>query len=292
MPANFEVINKFQNEIKMDYIKYPSDVINTMSPAEEQMLKTVNEITKSSWDLARLIAIFPDRHVFKVCTWPVSDEEQKSSLAIQYNDGKIVVEESDDDDIIGDIFEKTEEKVWNLAEELGYEDDECFARTIARISTGFISLLTHIDDDNKHYHVIFESVDADPVIRLATEKEKLYLGYFFVCQEERALRLSQKIGKVKLLKQIMNDDGISYFAKVKNEKGDLHFLSLHDLDSIEAVILEGDDYDGLEFYEEEEDYRYQREIIQEWMRRYREAAEKGLSFEGSDIATISLITSH
>ena len=61
----------------MDYIEYPSDVINTMSPAEEQMLTTVNEITKSSWDLARLIAIFPDRHVFVVCTWPVSDEEQK-----------------------------------------------------------------------------------------------------------------------------------------------------------------------------------------------------------------------
>ena len=276
----------------MDYIKYPSDVINTMSPAEEQMLTTLNEITKSSWDGVRLIGIFPDRHVFKAYTWPVSDEEQKSSLAIQYNDGKIVVEESDDDDIIGDIFEKTEEKVWNLAEELGYEGDECFSNTVARASTGFISLLTHIDDDSNHHHILFESVDADPVIRLATEKEKLYLGYFFVCQEERALRLSQKIGKVKLLKQIMNDDGISYFAKVKNEKGDLHFLSLHDLDSIEAVILEGDDYDGLEFYEEEEDYRYQREIIQEWMRRYREAAEKGLSFEGSDIATISLITSH
>ena len=271
----------------MDYIEYPSDVINTMSPAEELMLTTVNEITKSSWDAVRLTAIFPDRHVFKVCTWPVSDEEQKFCLAIQYNDGKIVVEESDDDDIIGDILEKTEEKVWNLAEELGYEGDECFARTIARISTGFIALLTHIDDENKHYHIIFESVDTDPVIRLATEKEKLYLGYFYVCQEKRALRLSQKIGEVKLLKQIMNDDGISYFAKVKDERGKVHFLTLYYLDSIDADILESDDFEGLEFYEEEDDdYRYQQEIIQEWMRRYREAAEKGLSFEGSNIATI------
>ena len=271
----------------MDYIEYPSDVINTMSPAEEQMLTTVNEITKSSWDLARLIAIFPDRHVFKVCTWPVSDEEQKFCLAIQYNDGKIVVEESDDDDIIGDIFEKTEEKVWNLAEELGYEGDECCASNVARASTGFISLLMHIDEDSNHHHILFESVDADPVVRLATENEKMYLGYFFVCQEERALHLSQKIGEVMLLKQIMDVDGNSYFAKVKDERGKVHFLTLYYLDSIEADILESDDFEGLEFYEEEEeDYRYQREIIQEWMRRYREAAEKGLSFEGSDIATI------
>ena len=277
----------------MDYIEYPSDVINTMSPAEEQILTTVNEITKSSWDGVRLIAIFPDRHVFKAYTRSVSGEKQKFCLAIQFNDGKIVVEESNDD-IIGDIYEKTEEKVWNLAEELGYEGNECFGSTIARISTGFIALLTHIDDDNKHYHIIFESVDADPVIRLATEKEKLYLGYFFVCQEERALRLSQKIGEVMLLKQTMNEDlGNSYFAKVKDEKGDLHFLALNYLDTIEAGIMESDDFEGLEFYEEEEeDYRYQREILQECMCRYREAAEKGLSFEGSDIATISLKAPH
>ena len=272
----------------MDYIEYPSDVINTMSPAEEQMLTTVNEITKSSWDLARLIAIFPDRHVFKVCIWSVSDEEQKSCLAIQFNDGKIVVEESDDDDIIGDIFEKTEEKVWNLAEKLGYEGDECFASTVARTSTGFISLLTHIDDDSNHHHILFESIDVDPVVRLATENEKLYLGYFFVCQEERALRLSQKVGEVELLKQRMDEElGNSYFAKVKDEKGKIHFLAINYLDRLEASIMESDDYE-----EEDDDCRYQREIIQEWMRRYREAAEKGLSFEGSDITTISLITSH
>ena len=258
------------------------------------MLMTINEITKSSWDLVHLIAIFPDRHVFSVVnTKPVSDEEQKSCLAIQYNNGKIVVEESDDDDIIGEIYEKTEEKVWNLAEELGYEDDECFASTVARISTGFISLLTHIDDDSKHHHIIFESIDVDPVVRLATENEKLYLGYFFVCQEERALRLSQKVGEVKLLKQIMDEESDnSYFVKVEDEKGGVHFLSITYLDRIEADVMESDDFEGLEYYEEDDDYRYQREIIQEWMRRYREAAEKGLSFEGSDIVTISLKTSH
>lgn len=271
----------------MNYITYPSDVIKTMSTAEEKMLTTINQITKSSWETVRLIAIFPDRHLFKAYSGEESGKEQRSCLASLYNDGKIVVEESDDD-IIGDIFEKTEEKVWNLAEKLGYEGDECFASTVARTSTGFISLLTHIDDDSSHHHILFESIDVDPVVRLATENEKLYLGYFFVCQEERALRLSQKVGEVELLKQRMDEGlGNSYFAKVKDEKGKIHFLAINYLDRLEASIMESDDYE-----EEDDDCRYQREIIQEWMRRYREAAEKGLSFEGSDITTISLITSH
>ena len=286
--------NKTEKEIKMNYISYQSVFINTMSTAEEKMLTTLNEITKSSWDTVRLIAIYPDRHVFKAISRQVSDKEQKSCFTIQYNDGRIVVKESDKYDLVGDIFEKTEEKVWNMAEELGYEGDECFASTVARASTGFISLLTHIDDDSNHHHILFESIDVDPVVRLATENEKLYLGYFYVCQEERALRLSQKIGEVELLKQRMDEElGNSYFAKVKDEKGKIHFLAINYLDRIEADIMESDDFEGLEYYEEEDDdYRYQREIIQEWMCRYREAAEKGLSFEGSDITTISLITSH
>ena len=86
----------------MNYITYPSDVIKTMSTAEEKMLTTINQITKSSWETVRLIAIFPDRHLFKAYSGEESGKEQRSCLASLYNDGKIVVEESDDD-IIGDI---------------------------------------------------------------------------------------------------------------------------------------------------------------------------------------------
>ena len=77
-----------------------------MSPAEEQMLTTVNEITKSSWETVRLIAIFPDRHVFKTTPRQVCGKKEKPRMANQYNDGRIVVEKSAKDDFTGDIFEK------------------------------------------------------------------------------------------------------------------------------------------------------------------------------------------
>lgn len=278
----------------MKYISYQPDEIKIMSTAEEQMLTTLNETTKSSWDTVRLIAIFPDRHVFMATPRQVGGKKEKSRMANQYNDGRVVVEKSDGNDLVDDIFDKTEEKVWNLAEELGYEGDECIASTVARASTGFISLLTHIDDDSNHHHILFESIDVDPVVRMATENEKLYLGYFFVCQEERALRLSQTVGDVELIKQRMDEElGNSYFAKIKDKKGKVHFLAINYLDRKEASIMESDDFEEYLYDEEEDDdYRYRREIIQEWMHRYREAAEKGLSFEGSDIATISIRTSH
>ena len=105
--------------------------------------------------------------------------------------------------------------------------------------------------------------------------------------EERAIRLAKQIGEIMLLKQRMDEETrISYFAKVKDEKRNVHFLDIYYLENSEASILESKDLKGLENYEEDSEYRYYREIIQEWMQRYREAAAKGLSFEGSDIATI------
>lgn len=272
----------------MKYITHQSDVINAMSSFEEQMLTTINAATKNSWESVSLMAIFPDRKVFDVSSKQMDPNEGKSCMVTQYSDGRIVVsDESEEYDVSGEIFEKTEEKVLNIAEELGYEGDECIASDVARTSTGFISLLTHNDDDSCHYHILFQSIDAEPVVRLATEREQLYLGYFFVRQKERALRLVQQIGEIIFLKQIMDEEvGNAYFAKVKDEKGVLHFLNIYYLDRREANVLESDDFKGLENYEEEPEYRYLREIIQEWMQRYREAAEKGLSFEGSDIATI------
>lgn len=272
----------------MKYITHQSDIINVMSSVEKQMLTTVNAVTGKTWELVRLTAIFPDRNVYRVYPEQVDSKEWKHSVVTQYNDGRIVVEEeSEDNDFTGEIFEKTEDKVWKFAEELGYEGDECFSLDIARASSGYISLLTHIDDDNSHYHILFESIDIEPVIRLATEREKLYLGYFFVRQEERAIRLAKQIGEIMLLKQRMDEETrISYFAKVKDEKGGVHFLDIYYLENSEASIIESKDFKGLENYEEDSEYRYYREIIQEWMQRYREAAAKGLSFEGSDIATI------
>ena len=105
--------------------------------------------------------------------------------------------------------------------------------------------------------------------------------------EERAIRLAKQIGEIMLLKQRMDEETrLSYFAKVKDEKGGVHFLDIYYLENSEASIIESKDLKGLENYEEDSEYRYYREIIQEWMQRYREAAAKGLSFEGSDIATI------
>lgn len=259
-----------------------------MSSVEKQMLTTVNAVTGNTWELVRLVAILPDRNVFRVFPEKVDSEEWKPSVVTQYNDGKIVVEdESEENDFTGEIFEKTKDKVWNMAEELGYEGDECFSLDIARTSSGYISLLTHVDDDSSHYHVLFLSIDVEPVVRLATEREKLYLGYFFVRQEERAIRLARQVGEIMLLKQRMDEETrISYFVKVKDEKGGIHFLDIYYLENREASIIESKDFKGLENYEEDSESRYHREIIQEWMHRYQEAAEKGLSFEGSDIATI------
>ena len=259
-----------------------------MSSAEKQMLTTVNAVTGNTWEFVRLIAILPDRNVFNVYPKLVDSKELKPCMVIQYNDGRIVVkDESEENDATGVIFEKTEEKVWNMAEELGYEGEECISFEIARTSSGFISLLTHIDDDSSHYHILFLSIDVEPVVRLATEREKLYLGYFFVRQEERAIRLARQIGEIMLLKQRMDEETrISYFVKVRDEKGDIHFLNIYYLENREASIIESKDFKGLENYEENPEYRYYREIIQEWMQRYKEAAEKGVSFEGSDIATI------
>ena len=103
----------------------------------------------------------------------------------------------------------------------------------------------------------------------------------------KAIRLARQIGEIMLLKQRMDEETrISYFVKVRDEKGGIHFLDIYHLENWEASIIESKDFKGLENYEENPEYRYYREIIQEWMQRYKEAAEKGLSFEGSDIATI------
>lgn len=273
----------------MDYITHKSDIINTMAPAEKLALNTLNVFSGRKWSLARLVAIFPDRFVFTICPEKTTDERNKSwKRLIQYKDGRLEIkEDSVANELVGEIFEKTEEKVWNMAEKLGYEGEECYARDVARMLFGHISLLTHVGDDERHYHVLYESIDEDPQIRLATDDEKLYMGYYFVRQEERTLRLAEQFGEVLLLRQRMDEEtGNSYFAKVKDAKGDIHFLDFCYLDKDKALIMESEDFKVLEHYEEEPELQYQREILQEWMQRYRDAAKHGLSFEDSNIATI------
>jgi uncharacterized membrane-anchored protein len=50
----------------MKYITHQSDIINVMSSVEKQMLTTVNAVTGNTWEFVRLVAILPDRNVFRV----------------------------------------------------------------------------------------------------------------------------------------------------------------------------------------------------------------------------------
>ena len=276
----------------MNYITHPSDHIDWSSPDETQVLKEAIAITGKPWKKAILRVIFPDRKLYYLRpeeeskAEDASEEEEVSWFAVRHSDGSLTIEMNNNEDFDDSLLEQTEPKVWDLAEELGYEGEERCSLIIAKMYGGYLSLLTHIGDDDRHYHILIESLDADPIVRLATEEEKLYIGYFYVRQEERARRLAGQLGEILVLQEKIGvDSDFYYFAKVKDAEGQLHFLAIFDLDIEEATILEEDDFEGLEFYvEERSDHRYQLQIIQEWMQRYRDAAAKGLSFEGSEMA--------
>lgn len=61
----------------MKYVTHQSDIINVMSSVEKQMLTTVNVVTGNTWEFVRLVAILPDRNVFRVFPEKVDSEEWK-----------------------------------------------------------------------------------------------------------------------------------------------------------------------------------------------------------------------